>query len=113
MHELSIALEIVDQLTEYVESSKLNKVYEVEIDIGDLCGVDKENLSFMLPFAVKDSVIENAVISFNVIHAKANCLGCNKDFELAEIYDLCPFCHNFEKEITQGKEFRIKTILAD
>jgi len=113
MHELSIAMEIVDQITEYFENSKLKKVYEVEIDIGILSGVDKDNLSFMLPFVVKGSVIENAVIRFNIIKGMANCLGCHSDFELLEIYDVCPFCHNFEKQIIQGKEFKISTILAD
>ena len=113
MHELSIAMEIVDQITEYVNSSKLKKVYEVEIDIGELCGVDKENLSFLLPFAVKGSVIENSVVRYNIIKGKANCLGCHADYNLFELYDVCPICHNFEKQIIQGKEFRINTILAD
>jgi hydrogenase nickel incorporation protein HypA/HybF len=113
MHELSIALEIVDQITEYFENSKLNKVYEVEIDIGELSGVDKENLSFMLPFAAKGSVIENSVIRYNIIKGRANCLGCHADYDMLEIYDVCPICHNFEKQIIQGKEFRINTILAD
>jgi hydrogenase nickel incorporation protein HypA/HybF len=113
MHELSIALEIVDQVTVYIENAKLNKVYEVEIDIGLLSGVDKENLNFMLPFAVKGSLIENALFKFNTIKGKANCLACHSDFGMTEIYDICPFCHNFDKQIIQGQEFRIKTILAD
>ena len=113
MHELSIALEIVDQITDFVSISKLNKVYKIEIDIGELSGVDKENLSFMLPFAVKGSIIENAIISFNSIKGKANCLVCHSDFDILEIYDVCPFCSNFEKQIIQGKEFRINSIHAD
>lgn len=113
MHELSIALEIVDQISEYFETSELSKVFEVEIDIGELSGVDKDNLSFMLPFAVKGSVIENSIIRFNVIKGKANCLSCHSDYDILEIYDVCPFCHNFEKQIIQGKEFKISTILAD
>jgi hydrogenase nickel incorporation protein HypA/HybF len=113
MHELSIAMEIVDQVTDYFQESKLKKVHEVEIDIGEMCGVDKENLEFMLSFAVKGTVIENSFIKFNVIAAKARCLSCNCEFSIGALYDHCPDCNNFAKTIIHGMEFRLNSILAD
>jgi hydrogenase nickel incorporation protein HypA/HybF len=113
MHELSVALNIVDYLNEYVRENKISSVLEIEMEIGSLAGVDLENFKFMLPFATKGSLFEKAEYKINEVKAMAKCQNCSMVYEINELYDMCPSCHSFVKEIVQGKELRIKSILAE
>jgi hydrogenase nickel incorporation protein HypA/HybF len=43
---------------------------------------------------------------------KARCLHCNREFAIIHIYDPCPFCAAFSKELIQGKEISIKSLIT-
>jgi hydrogenase nickel incorporation protein HypA/HybF len=113
MHELSVALNIVDFLDKYTRDNHISKVFEVELEIGKLAGVDLENFKFMLPFAIKESIFEHTEFKIGEIDARAKCQNCFLVYDITELYDKCPSCHSFVKEIIQGKELRIKSILAE
>lgn len=110
MHELSIALGIVNIAEKETAKAKANKVELIELEIGTLAGIEFDSLDFVWPMAVKDSVLENAVKKINIIYGKAKCSDCDTIFKLDNIFDACPNCNSFLKYILQGKELRVKAL---
>ena len=110
MHELSIALSIVEIAEEEISKAGRAGAEEIVLEIGSLAGVDTQALDFAWKEAVLNTVLEKAACLIETIAGKARCLNCNSVFELSFLYDPCPFCQDFRKELLQGKEIRIKSI---
>lgn len=107
MHELSIALGIVDIAENETKKAKKNRVKVIELEIGTLAGIDFDSLDFIWLSAVKNTILEGAERKINIIEGLAKCGDCNHVFPLKEIYESCPKCHSYLKSIINGKELRV------
>ncbi|MGV6844694.1 MAG: hydrogenase maturation nickel metallochaperone HypA/HybF [Lutibacter sp.] len=110
MHELSIAVGIVDLAEKELAKVKETKVSEIELEIGKLSGVEIDALNFVWEAAVKNSVLEHAHKIIHVIEGKAVCSDCNTSFKVENIYDACPNCKGYLKHIIKGKELKVKSL---
>ncbi len=110
MHEFSIALGIVKIAEEESRKAKAKTVKVINLEIGTLSGIELEALEFAWPAAVKETVLEHAKRNIEVIDGKAKCLECDQIYDLNDIYDACPNCGGYFKDIIQGKELRIKSL---
>ncbi len=110
MHELSIALGIVKIAETETRKAGASAVEKIELLIGSLSGVEQDALHFVWPMAVKGSVLENAALDIETVPAKARCLECECEFDLEHIYDACPHCNSYFKNILQGKELQVKAL---
>jgi hydrogenase nickel incorporation protein HypA/HybF len=110
MHELSIALGIVKIAEEESRKAKARSVKSIELEIGSMAGIEMDSLDFAWPIAVKDTVLEHASREIDLISAKAKCLECQTDYDLKHIFDACPSCNSYFKDIYQGKELRVKAL---
>lgn len=113
MHEFSIAVSIVDIALEHAEKANAHKVNEVELEIGELSGVVYDAMETAMEMAVKGTLIENAFINIIRVPGYGKCTSCNKDFDIYNLFDPCPFCGAFGSELLSGKELRIKSINID
>jgi hydrogenase nickel incorporation protein HypA/HybF len=113
MHELSIAMSIVDIAEEEAQKANIKKFSAIELEIGTLSGIVMEALDFAWPEAVKNSVLENAERSISEIKAVAQCNDCGHKFEAQTLYDACPECGSYFTRLIQGKELRIKSLTVD
>ncbi len=113
MHELSIALGIVDIAEKETAKAQADTVSEIELLIGSLSGVEMEALDFVWPSAVKDTVLENAERKVEKIDAQARCLECEHIFPVEQLYDNCPKCNSYFKDIFQGKELKVKRLILE
>ena len=107
MHEMSIVLGIVKIAEDEVKKAAASKVELIELLIGDLSGVEKEALDFAWPMAVKDTVLEGAGRKVEYRKGKARCSDCEKEFDLENLLDACPYCNSYFKDIYQGKELKV------
>jgi len=107
MHELSIALGIVDIAEKETKKANKNKVELIELEIGTLAGIEFDSLDFIWPTAVKNTVLETAEKKINVVEGTAKCGDCGHTFKLKKVYDSCPNCNSYLKTILKGKELRI------
>ena len=110
MHELSIAHNIIEIVEEHAKKHDATAISEIELIVGTISGVIPETLEFALEVSVKNTILDGAKISINVINAKAKCLSCNKEFEVDDIYTMCSHCNSLKFEIIQGKELKVKSI---
>lgn len=111
MHELSIAVNIVDIVTEEARKVNSSSISEVEIEIGSMSGVIIEALNFAIEEAVKNTCLINAKIKFTEVIAEAKCCKCENDFKVDDFFAVCPKCGSFETDIKKGKELKIKKII--
>jgi hydrogenase nickel incorporation protein HypA/HybF len=110
VHELSIAISIVETSEEEVRKSNFERVEKIVLEIGNLAGVALEALDFAWKEAVKNTVLQDAVLEIELLPGKAKCLTCYYSFTITYIYDICPACEDIKKEVMQGKELRIKSL---
>lgn len=113
MHEMSIAMNIVDIVEEELEKAHATVVSQIELEIGTLSGVVLEALEFALDEAVKKTPLENAEIKIEKVSGRASCKHCGYVFESEDYFSSCPQCKSMETEIIQGKELRIKSLLVE
>ncbi len=110
MHELSIAMGIIDIAQKEIDKVNAKKIELIELEIGTLAGIEFDSLDFVWPSAVKGTVLEHAVKKINIIHGEAKCSDCDTIFKLDNIYDACPNCNGYLKGIIKGKELLVKSL---
>lgn len=110
MHELSIALEVIDIANDYARLADSSVATEIEIEVGELSGVEYEAFDFALEVSKKNTVLEKAKINILKIKGKAKCNNCNAEFETENLYGICPSCKQNNFNIVDGKQLKVKTI---
>ncbi len=110
MHELSIAINIVDIATGEAKKAGAQRVTDLNIEVGSLSGVVAEALEFAMQMAVKDSILEEASVNIHQIHARARCRVCGEEFGVADFFELCPKCESPDLQITRGQELLVRSL---
>ena len=113
MHELSIAMSIVDIALCKAEEASARSVSLVELDIGTLSGIEYESLKFALSVASKDSILEKTHFKINQIEALCECCSCSHLYAPGKDFGACPECGERDLDFIRGKELQIKSLLID
>jgi len=113
MHELSIAISIIEIAEENARREKAIVINEIELDIGTQSGVVLEALDFAMQAAVKGTLLEKAEVKINSIPAKAACTKCQHEFYVDDMFSPCPECGNPFCEIIQGRELKVRSLKVE
>ena len=113
MHELSIALNIVDICTEEARKTGAGKVSRVEVEIGSMAGVEYEALNFSWDVAVNNTIVEGAPLVIHKVQASGRCNNCGHEFPIEDFMTPCPSCGEFLFEVVKGKELLVKSISVE
>jgi len=113
MHELSIAMSIVEMAEDYAAREKADQVLEMEIEVGELSGVVTEALEFALEEAVTGTICEKARWKIINIPAEVRCRSCGHLFRTDSLFSACPRCGEFGVELVKGDEMRLHSILVE
>ena len=111
MHEVSIAQDIVDLVTENLPKGEPKggdvKVTRVHLKIGMLATVVPETLEFCFDIVAKDTQLNGAELVIDEIPIIAKCNDCGNEFGVDNSCFICPRCNSGEVEILQGNEFNV------
>jgi hydrogenase nickel incorporation protein HypA/HybF len=107
MHEMSIAVGIVNIATKSCQEAEKSAVTEIGLEIGELAGIEMDALEFIWPLAVEGTVLEHAKRVIKKTRGEAICLECAHVFPLENHHDVCPKCNSYFKKITKGKELKV------
>ncbi len=111
MHELTIAAEIVELVTERATAEGAARVTDVNIEVGAFSGVDVDALGFALELSVKETIMEKAVIRINRVAGEAECKSCGSVFALDDLFmACCPGCGSMEFHLLSGKQLRLLSV---
>ena len=110
MHELSIALSIVDMAQEEAERRSV-QVEAVHLELGALSGVVKEALLFSYEIACNGTLLEGSRLVVKDIPIEAFCASCNRPKVLTSMqWFHCPDCGAATSQILHGKELLITAL---
>lgn len=113
MHELSIALSIVEVASQ--EAARLSeRTVGVHLQLGALAGVEKESLLLAWELARRDSPLAQADLIIEEIAATAYCARCEGEREvMAPQLFLCANCGQPLQEVIRGRELEIAALEVD
>lgn len=114
MHELSIAMEILDIVDGEAQKAGASKVTLVKLQIGSLSGVETDSLSFCFDtIKGEKKVLSDAELVIDEIPIRAHCSPCDKDFSGEGHLLRCPACEGFQTKLLQGDELKVVEIEVD
>jgi len=110
MHELSIAMNIVEQSENFATEQGATQITMVELEVGRLSGVVKECLEFVWPEATKATILEKSKLEITEVELTLKCSECGQSAVPEDIILLCPHCLSTRVEVLRGKELTIKKL---
>lgn len=113
MHEMSIALQIIEIAEKEARKDNAKKVKSLELEIGELSGVVIDALKFALDSAMKNTMLQNSSVQINSISGQCCCTVCQYEFASSELFTLCPGCGSPEVKMVRGREMRVKSLLVE
>jgi hydrogenase nickel incorporation protein HypA/HybF len=110
MHELSIAMSIVDMALEEAERRELT-IDAVHVEIGPLSGVVADALHFSYEIACNGTVLEGSRLVIKEVPIVVCCPACDEQKKLNSMqWFCCPDCGTPTTEVVHGKELIITAL---
>jgi len=108
MHELSIALSILDLAAEEAERRGVGRVVAIHLRLGPLSGVVREALRSAFELARESSTLSQAELMIEEVPLAAYCSTCATERTLESPQLLCcPTCGTPTPEVVHGRELEI------
>src|SRR5262245_2840978 len=108
MHELSIAMSMVEMATEEAARQGEVQVTALHLKLGQLSGVVKEALLFSWEVACEDTPLAGSQLVIEEVPVVIYCSNCQQERVLDSIQKFfCFVCNTPATEIRQGKELEV------
>ena len=114
MHELSIALSILDIVESACRNHDCSRVELVRVRIGRAAGVMSDALAFSFDAAKGGTLAEGASLEIDEVPVGGHCRDCASDFTVEEKYVFgCPKCGGVEFTVHSGHELEVVDLEVD
>ncbi|MEV4611367.1 hydrogenase maturation nickel metallochaperone HypA [Kitasatospora sp. NPDC049258] len=112
MHEMSIALAIVDQVTASAEARTGDTAQRVRLRVGELAGVVPDALRFGFDLVCEGTPLAGAELEIDQVAALAECGPCGTGWAPGMPPDLvCPTCGSGAgTQLVAGRELQITAV---
>lgn len=111
MHELSIAMRVIEMVEQEVAAAGGGRVESVSLRIGELAGVSEPALQFAFDQARVGTVAAGARLQIMHLPVQVFCPACDAVRELPQVTPLaCPVCGRPTGEVRQGEELELDSI---
>jgi hydrogenase nickel incorporation protein HypA/HybF len=108
MHELSIAMGIVEMAQEEAEQRGVVQVTAVHLRLGSLSGVVKEALLSSYELACDDTPLKGSRLLIDEVPVLVFCPSCQVQRSLSSVQLFCcAECGTPTSEVVQGKEIEV------
>jgi hydrogenase nickel incorporation protein HypA/HybF len=111
MHELSIAMSMVEMAAEEAARRGGVRVSAIHLKLGELSGVVKEALLFSYEMACEGTPLEGSQLVIEEVPVVVYCPACKAETQLASVQQFCcAVCHAPTSQIVQGKELEVTAL---
>lgn len=111
MHELSIALSIVEIATEEAAKHGDARVEAVHVRLGALSGVVKDALLFSWELACEETPLAGSSLEIEEIPVRVWCPECQAERPLDAALDFrCTACGALTTEVRSGRELEVSAL---
>jgi hydrogenase nickel incorporation protein HypA/HybF len=108
MHELSIALGIIDAASEEAHRRQAKRVLAVHLRLGQMAGVVKEALYSSYELAAESTPLEGSKLVIEEIPVTIRCPTCKAPRPVISLQDLrCRECLSVTADILTGRELEV------
>ncbi|MGQ9759321.1 MAG: hydrogenase maturation nickel metallochaperone HypA [Candidatus Methanomethylicaceae archaeon] len=114
MHELSLALSVVDYLERLGREQEIKKIEAVYFEIGGMTHVDPAQFRFSFKLASEGTIAEGSRVYIKKVNPILKCKSCGKEVKI-EVGNIgtflfkCPSCGG-RLEIQKGRELTLKRV---
>ena len=111
MHEMSIAVNIIDILKGEMEKHDACRLKGIKLKIGELTAIEPESLRFCFEALIEGTNMEGAALTIEEISLKGKCSTCHATFKLDRYFTtLCPRCGGKPGNLISGRELDIESM---
>jgi hydrogenase nickel incorporation protein HypA/HybF len=108
MHEVSVALSLLDIIVNKCREEGYHSIDSVRVRVGKASGILPEAFTFALEVAKKDTIARDAEFVIETVPLSGFCNGCGSHFEVERTCVLeCPICASPSFKIHKGYELEI------
>lgn len=108
MHELSIAMSIVEGASQEALSREGVEVHAVHLKLGALSGVVKDALLFSYDIACQGTLLEGSKLVIEEVPVVVYCTECKANQTLDTIQRFCcPTCGTLTADVVSGKQLEL------
>ncbi|MGD9721993.1 MAG: hydrogenase maturation nickel metallochaperone HypA [Pirellulales bacterium] len=108
MHELSIAMSIIDIAADELERQGGGCIVAVHLKLGPLSGVVEEALTSAFELAREGSVLAQSTLEIESVPVVVFCTQCQSEQTVKSLQDLCcSKCGTYGSEIVRGRELEV------
>lgn len=114
MHELSIAISMIDMATEEARRHGWTKINALHLKLGPLSGVVKDALLFSYDVACNGTPLEGSHLVIEEVPVEIYCESCRDNRIIDTIQNIaCPVCGTLSSKIVSGKELEVIAMEID
>ena len=111
MHELSIAMSIIEGASQEALNRGAAEVHAVHLKLGALSGVVKDALLFSYGLACEGTLLEGSQLIIEEVPVVVYCPNCEAEKTLDSIQRFCcPACGSLTPDIVSGKQLDLVAI---
>jgi hydrogenase nickel incorporation protein HypA/HybF len=111
VHELSIAISLVERACEKAEELGAVRVEALHLRLGPLSGVVKEALLFSFDLAAEGTAVAGARLEIEDVPLTVRCPHCAAERVLPSPQRLrCPDCDTPTPEVVRGRELELSAL---
>ncbi|MGH3638767.1 MAG: hydrogenase maturation nickel metallochaperone HypA [Mycobacterium sp.] len=103
MHEMALTQSVVEAVCEHAAG---RRVHSVKVEVGALCAVVPDAMTFCFDLATQGTVAVGARLDLDIRPGAARCRSCDANFELTDLILLCP-CGSADVEVLTGRDLKI------
>lgn len=110
MHELSLCMNLIDQLTALAARHQATAVARIELQVGTLSGVEPLLLEDAFPIASTGSIAETAVLAIEIIAPRIRCRHCHLEAQAEPNRLVCASCGSLDTELLRGQDLILSRV---
>jgi len=111
VHELSVALSLVELAGEHARRLNGARILVLHVRIGRLSGVVKEALEFSFDAAAEGTPVQGARLVIEEVPITVRCADCRADSPVEHPHDVrCPACASSSTTVVGGRELDLAAL---
>ena len=93
MHEASIAISVLDTVSDLCRQEGYNSIERIRLKVGRAAGILPDALAFAFDIAKADTMASDAELIIEFVSLGGHCRDCGAEFDSDERYIFsCPVC---------------------
>ena len=113
MHEMSIAIPLVQQLEALAREHDAVRVETVSLAAGQMQHIVPELLVHAFAAAAEGTCVEGAELQVTPVAIKVRCRACGHEFGTDIDCFACPQCNQADVEIVEGNEITLMSVTLE